>query len=99
MITRLERVPGIETNAVSQVVLALGEIRAGQHEDALARLHRVVPAEEATDYRVHLAYAAALGATGNYGEARRQGALAAHGPLQLEEKAFIRTWLPVLAGR
>lgn len=99
VITRLERVPGVETNAVSQMVLALGEIRSGRHEDALARLNRVAPADEATDYRVHLAYAAALGATGNYGDARRHGALAAAGPLQLEEKAFIRTWMPVLAGR
>lgn len=98
VITRLGRVPGVETNAVSQVVLALGEIRAGRHEEALNRLNRVAPADQATDYRVHLAYAAALGATGNYGDARRHGALAAAGPLQLEERSFIRNWMPVLAG-
>ncbi len=94
IIDRVEKLPGSETNQFAQLVCALGEMRRGKGEAALTRLAAFSPPEEAMDYRLHLAYAAAYGVAGATTEARRHAALADKAPLQIEERALISRWLP-----
>ncbi len=95
IIDRVEKLPGSATNQFAQLVCALGEVRRGKGEAALTRLAVLSPPGDAMDYRLHLAYAAAYGVAGAATEARRHAALADQAPLQIEERALIRRWLPL----
>ncbi len=94
VVERVGRLPGAATNQFSQLVLAFGEIRQGLGEQALARLAKVSPPDEAVDPRVHLAYAAASGLANDPRGAKRHALLADQGRLKLEERALISRWLP-----
>jgi len=91
----LDRRPGSATNQFTQLICALGDIRNGKADAALARLAAAGPAGQSEDYRLHMAYAAAYGAAGDNHEARRHAALAEQARMQLEERDLISRWLPV----
>lgn len=93
LIERLDRSPGSNTNVTAQVACALGEVRRGKADAALARLMALTPPDQVTDYRLHLAYAAAYGSDGDFSAARRHAALAEAVPLHLEERELISRWL------
>ncbi len=97
VVERVGRLPGAETNQFSQLVLALGEIRQGLGEQALARLAKVSPPDEVQDPRVHVAYAAASGLANDPRDAKRHALLADKGRLKVEERALISRWLPDMA--
>lgn len=91
VVDRVERLPDAATNRFTQLICALGEIRRGRTEAALARLSAVARTDGVEDYRMHIAFAAAYGGGS---ESRRHAALADQGPLQVEERALISSWLP-----